>query len=202
MWFPVAGAAAAAAAALGVTDTQQRRATSIPRHPDAAASAFNMAQGAIVESFTSHGLYVLYQWLQTNKPAETATELIGRTLDLQGPRIDQFVPTDPSRLASLSVDPNGLLAHRLPASPYAVTPDIGGYSAAAAHVVDQLAAQEIAAGAILIQGVACLPSAKCLDAGASVQRTQPRFHSQPGDTLSKRPPRNKTTCAKGLRLNA
>ena len=112
-----------------------------PRHPEAAASAFNMAQAAIVESFASQGLYVLYQWLQTNKPAETATELIGRTLDLQGPRIDQFVPTDPSRLASLSVDPNGLLAQTLPASPYAVTPDIGVYSAPATHVVDQLAAQ-------------------------------------------------------------
>ncbi len=54
MRFPDAGAAAAAAAALVATDRTQRP-TPIPRHLDAAASAFDMAQGVVVESFTPHG---------------------------------------------------------------------------------------------------------------------------------------------------
>ena len=63
---------------------------------------------------------------------KTATELITKTLDLQGPRVDKFVPTDPSRLASLSFDPSGFLAQSLPAGPDAVTSAIGVYSARAA----------------------------------------------------------------------
>jgi len=122
MGFPDGGAT-------GVT----QRPTPIPRHRAAAASAFNMGQGAVVESFTPRGPYLLYQWVQTDKPVETATELIAKTLDLQGPRIDQFLPTDPSRLAALPVDPSGLLAHALPASRWhAVTSDIGVYTPQAA----------------------------------------------------------------------
>ena len=119
MRFPDGGAAVAAAAELAATDVTQRP-TPIPRH------------GAVVESFTPRGPYLLYQWVQTVKPVETATELIAKTLDLQGPRVDQFLPTDPSMLAALPVDPSGLLAHTLSASPHAVTPDIGVYTPRAA----------------------------------------------------------------------
>jgi hypothetical protein len=131
MRFPDPGTAAAASAEMAATDPLQRP-TPIPRHPDAAASAFDMPHGVFVESFTPHGPYVLYQWLHTDKTLETATELIAKTLDLQGPRIDRFVPTDPSQLASLPVDPTGLLAHTLPSSPYMATRAIGVYSAQAA----------------------------------------------------------------------
>ena len=213
MRFPDGGAAVAAAAELAATDVTQRP-TPIPRHRAAAASAFNMAQGAVVESFTPRGPYLLYQWVQTVKPVETATELIAKTLDLQGPRVDQFLPTDPSMLAALPVDPSGLLAHTLSASPHAVTPDIGVYTpraalhfqadpvdsaalfaatgvesvsirdgtvfqaetaTAAAHVAEQLTAREIDSGATLIQGVAGLPNARCVDGGMDSQRTSPRF---------------------------
>jgi hypothetical protein len=208
MQFPDGGAAVAAT---GWT----QRPTPIPRHRAAAASAFNMGQGAVVERFTPRGPYLLYQWVHTDKPVETATELIAKTLDLQGPRIDQFLPADPSRLAALPVDPSGLLAHTLPASRWhAVTSDIGVYTpraalhfqvdpiesaalfaatgvesvsirvgmvfraetaTAAAHIVEQLTARETGSGATLMQGVAGLPNARCVDGGMDGQRTSPRF---------------------------
>jgi hypothetical protein len=40
--------------------------------------------------------------------------LIAKTIDLQGPRIDQFRATDPAEFADISVDPTGLLARTLP----------------------------------------------------------------------------------------
>jgi hypothetical protein len=213
MRFPDAGSAAAAGAEMAATDPMQRP-MPIPRHTDAAASAFDTPNGVFVESFTPHGPYVLYQWVQTNKPPKTATELIARTLDLQSPRIDQFVPTDPSRIASLPVDPSGLLAHTLPVSSDEYTPGIGVYSpqaalhfqtdpvksaplfaaaavesvsqnrtmvyqakdsAGATEIVDQLVADEAAAGATPAEGVAGLPNARCLDRGADIPRTQSRF---------------------------
>jgi hypothetical protein len=213
MRFPDAGTAAAAAAEMAAAEPMQRP-LPIPRHADASASVFDMPQGVFVESFTAHGPYVLYQWVQTSKPPETATGLVARTLDLQTPRIDQFVPTDPSKLAGLPVDPSGLLAHTLPVSPSEATPAIGVYSpqaalhfqtdpvesaalfaaarvesvslgrtmvyeakdpAGAAHVVDQLAADEVAAGAAPVEGVAGLPNAKCVDRGADHPGAQSRF---------------------------
>jgi hypothetical protein len=122
----------AAAAAEMAAAAPMWRPTPIPRYHEATASAFDMPQGVIVESFTPHGPYVLYQWVQTNKLAETAAELIAKTLDLQGPRIDQFVPTDPAQLAGLPVDPTALLTHTLPLPPDAATPAVGVYSAQAA----------------------------------------------------------------------
>jgi hypothetical protein len=119
----------AAAAAAQMSAAEPRRPTPIPRHDDAAALAFDMPQGVIVESFTPHGPYVLYQWVQTNTPPETATALIAATLDLQEPQIDAFVPTDPAQLATLPIDPTGLVSHTLP---NAATPAIGVYSAPAA----------------------------------------------------------------------
>lgn len=131
MRFPDGGAASATAAALAATNAAEVP-TSIPRHSDAAASAYDMRQRVIVESFTAHGPYVLYQWVQTNKSVVTATELVAKTLDLQGPRIDRFVATDPSRLASLSFDTNGLLANTLPAKAEVFGAGAGEYSARAA----------------------------------------------------------------------
>ena len=43
--------------------------------------------------------------------------MIAKTLDLQGPLIDQFTPTDAAKLADLPIDPTGLLARTLPVMP-------------------------------------------------------------------------------------
>ncbi len=122
-------AAAAAAAAEMVAAEPTWRPMPVARHPGAAALAFEMPRGVIVESFTPRGPYVFYQWVQTHKTAAAATELIASTLDLQGPRIDSFVPADPARLGDLPADPTGLLAHTLPVPPPALTPAIGVYPA-------------------------------------------------------------------------
>jgi hypothetical protein len=213
MRFPDGNAAGATTAALAATNVTQRR-TLIPRHLDAAASAYAMRQGVIVESFTAHGPYVLYQWVQTKKSLETATELVAKTLDLQGSRIDQFVPTDLSRIAGLSLVTRDLLTHTLPMKAEVFGAAAGEYSAhgalhfqadpmgsaalfkdagvesvslrgtmvlrardsaSAADLVDGLATNASAAGATLIQGVAGLPNARCVDAGTDTYQTQPRF---------------------------
>jgi hypothetical protein len=130
--FANRNAAAAAAAEMAATNSEQRRAL-IPRHPDAAAAVFDMAQGAVVESFTPHGSYVFYQWVQSTGRVGTATDFIAETLDRQGPRIDAFTPTPSSQLLTLSVDPTtGLLAHTLTVNPGSSNPASGVYSARAA----------------------------------------------------------------------
>ena len=40
--------------------------------------------------------------------------MVAKTIDLQGPAIDQFRATDPSEFADISLDPTGLLARTLP----------------------------------------------------------------------------------------
>jgi hypothetical protein len=214
MRFPDRGAAVAAAAALAATDVTQRP-TAIPRHVDASASAYVMGHGVIVESFTAHGPYVLYQWVQTKESVETATELVAKTLDLQGRRMDEFVPTDPSRIAGLSLGAKDLLTHTLPTTSEVFGASSGEYSArgalhfqvdpmdsaalfenagvesvslretmvlaardpaSATNLAEELAAHASAAGATLIQGVAGLPNAKCVDAGTDSDQTQRRFH--------------------------
>jgi hypothetical protein len=128
MRFPDGLGASATAAALAATNAAQVP-MAIPRHSDAVASAYDMGHGVIVESFAPHGPYVLYQWVQTKESVETATGLVARTLDLQGPQIDHFVPTDSSRLASLSFDTDGLVAHTLPAEIEVFSATAGEYSA-------------------------------------------------------------------------
>lgn len=131
MRFTDQDAASAAVAALAAT-TGNQKPTSIPRHPDTAASSFDMAHGVIVESFTPQRNYLLYQWTQTSRPIQVAAELVAKTLDLQVPRIERFAPTGPSHLGGSSADPTGLLAHTLPIPPGIVSPNTGVYSGRAA----------------------------------------------------------------------
>ena len=94
--------------------------TAIPGHPEAVASAYtfttydNKQLWFVVDSFTAHGSYVLQQRAELVDGAEAATRLVGSALDLQQPRVDAFVPTDPAQLANLPRDPTGLLAKTLP----------------------------------------------------------------------------------------
>jgi hypothetical protein len=116
---PASAATAAAAMAAAVLTTQQPNAapaSSIPRHPDARAvtAGGDHQHVATVFSYTPRGVYVLCQIAHTTD-IDTAIALIAKTLDLQGPLIDQFAPTDPAKFADLPADPTGLLARTMSA---------------------------------------------------------------------------------------
>jgi hypothetical protein len=88
----------------------------VPGHPEAGAETFALDDGtAVVESYTPHGSYVPYNLARAEDGnPDAAGQLIGKALDLQHPRIDEFIPKDPSAFAELPVDPTGLLARTLP----------------------------------------------------------------------------------------
>lgn len=87
----------------------------IPGHPEAAATAVVLDSGRpSVTSLSAHGAYVFEVFTQTDGTHEAAAATIGKALDLQGPRIDQFKPTDPAQFATMNPDPTGLLARSLP----------------------------------------------------------------------------------------
>lgn len=86
----------------------------IPRHPEALGSTFDVGDGAhYVESYTAHGPYVLYQFVNSQESPNGAADLAAATLDRQVPRIDGFAPTDPAKLGDLPLDPDGLYAATL-----------------------------------------------------------------------------------------
>jgi hypothetical protein len=196
MRFPDAGAASAAANEMAAAEPA--RPTAIAHHREAVALVVTMPRGFIVESFTPRGPYVLYQWVQTRRTLEEATGLVAAILDLQGPRIDAFTPTDPARLAELPIDPTGLMAHTLP-------PVVGVYSAPgalhferdpvrAAELFSAAAVTAVAlgratvyqsesfsgatlladrlpsSGTTVADGITGVPNASCVDLGASPSR--------------------------------
>lgn len=91
----------------------------IPGHPETVATSSAHNNGprswATVRSATPRGPYVLLQQAQAVDVAATAA-LVAKTLDLQGPLIDQFKATDMARFPDLPIDPTGLLAKTLPIS--------------------------------------------------------------------------------------
>lgn len=121
----------------------------IPGHPGAHATTFTYdldtdgTPPVTVYSFTPHASYVLVQ-LAHSSGLDTAVALVAGALDAQGPRIDEFVPTDPARFPALAVDPSGLLAHTMSAPTYPdppgakpFDPEIGSYlPRAALHFQD------------------------------------------------------------------
>jgi hypothetical protein len=171
MRFGDPGEGAAAAAEMAAAAPMPRP-TRIPRYPDAAASGYDMPGGVIEEAFTAHGPYVLYQWVQTIRPPDVATEMIAKTIDLQGPRIDQFVPTQSAQLAGLPVDQTGLLAHTLPASPDTVAPGVYSPKAAVHFEIDSVksAAVFTAAGVefLSLRGATMVYQAKDPDGASRV----------------------------------
>ncbi len=96
----------------------------IPRHPDTPAvfhdyNSEDLANNVKevhheVIAITAHGPYVFYQWSWSAESADTATQMVATTLDLQGPLIDQFKPTPVEQLPGLPIDPGGLFARTLP----------------------------------------------------------------------------------------
>jgi hypothetical protein len=121
--FADPASASAAAADLGdiaaKTGAGAQRAQ-IPGHPDAAATSYTHTEGSTgkqwtaVRAFTAHGAYVFLQLGQTVDGLTPAIGLVAKAIDLQGPIIDQFRATDPSKFADISLDPTGLLARTLP----------------------------------------------------------------------------------------
>ncbi len=122
MRFPEPGAAAAAAdemaAKTGALPDPPRSPITLQDDPDAHAWAHDyLDNSTMVESFTAHGPYVLYQGVQSKKAPDPdslsfAQQFAGFTLDHQKRLIDQFTPTDPAKLAELPLDPTGMLLGR------------------------------------------------------------------------------------------
>jgi hypothetical protein len=104
----------------GPTLTEPVRAVPIPGHPEATGVLIRRVEGtSSVHELTvvsARGAYMLIQVVQFTTP-ERAAELAGRVLDLQVPLIDTFVPTAPKPLATLPLDPSGLLARTVPLKP-------------------------------------------------------------------------------------
>ncbi len=87
----------------------------IPGHPEATATAVVLSTGRpAVTSYSTHGPYIFDVFTQTDDTADAAAATIGKALDLQGPKIDQFQPTDPAQWPTMNPDPTGLLARSLP----------------------------------------------------------------------------------------
>jgi hypothetical protein len=103
-------------------DNKPQQPFGIPRHPEALGSTstdtlgpdYKNHSGFIVSAFTARGQYVLFQWAESTGDVGTPAELVARTLDMQGPLIDRFMPAAPSQFGDLPADPTGLLARTLP----------------------------------------------------------------------------------------
>jgi hypothetical protein len=123
--------ASAAAAEFGdiaaKTGTGVQRAE-IPGHPDTVAASYTQTEGSTgkqwnaVRAFTPHGSYVFMQLAQAIDGMEPAIGLVAKTVDKQGPTIDQFRATDPAEFGDISLDPTGLLARTLPVPEKEATP--------------------------------------------------------------------------------
>jgi hypothetical protein len=122
MRFPDPDAAVTAATEMG---DKNRHVGDAPRspivihnHPEAVASAHDyLGDRTVVDSFTAHGPYVLYQGAQSKKEGSGAlppfaAQLTEFALGLQQNRIDQFVSTDPAKLADMPLDPTGKMLAR------------------------------------------------------------------------------------------
>ena len=121
--FADPGSAAAAATELGdiaVKTGEGVQRAEIPGHPDAQAASYTQTEGSsgrrwsAVRAFTAHGQYVFMQLAQAVAGMDPAIGLVAKTIDLQGPAIDQFRATDVSEFTDISLDPTGLLARTLP----------------------------------------------------------------------------------------
>ena len=133
-----AGDAASAMAAYysGVGVSRSTVTVWIPGHPNTSAFQSEADDGAALSSVTARGSYVLYQYAVSDG-LDKASTLVAKTLDVQEPMIDRFVPVDSSRLADLPADPTGLMRRTLPMGPTdAPFNHIRVYQAAAAlHVM-------------------------------------------------------------------
>jgi hypothetical protein len=92
------------------------RPTPIWGNPDALAASYNVPRGAeVVQSFTPHGPFVLFQHARADRSgilAPNPEALVQQCLDQQKRLIDEFTPTDAAKLADLPKDPTGQLLAR------------------------------------------------------------------------------------------
>lgn len=122
MRFPDPAAATAAASEMAAQTGQipdpPRSPIPIINLPEALALAHDeIGDQTVIDSFTAHGPYVLYQNSKSDKEtspnlSSRAEELIEGALRSQENLIDQFAPTDPAKLAELPLDPTGKLLAR------------------------------------------------------------------------------------------
>ena len=109
----------AAASAQPVSGAQPKPVV-IPGHSDTVASTYSYTPAnadkprAYVRAYTARGPFVLTQFAQSANGTDAAAAMVAKTLDLQGPLIDDFTPTPLNALADVEVDPTGLLAKTLP----------------------------------------------------------------------------------------
>lgn len=158
--FASAADAAAAATELG-TPVPPRPGSStqtpypVPGHPEAVAVTATAEDGtATVESYTPHGAYVFYAYARSRDGnRDTAGRLAAKAIELQGPRIDAFTPTDPAKFAELPIDPMGLLARTLPVPRDQITIRNGSWAPdAALHFApDPVATAKMFAAAAIVQ---------------------------------------------------
>lgn len=117
--------------------TEPIRPVPIPGHADVNGALLTRHDGTqVIQELvvaSAHGPYVLVQDVQTVQDPDRAAALAGETLDLQGPLIDKFQPTDPGQFLTLPLDPTGLVARTLPIKPaQATTMSNAAYDPAAA----------------------------------------------------------------------
>jgi hypothetical protein len=121
--FPSEADATAAAAEMSVpvradtgTDNAPETTIPIPGHPGSVGLTHIGTDGSGgVTGYTAHGPYVFYDVASAQGgDVGTAAALVAKAVDLQGPRIDEFSPTDPAKLGDLPLDPTGLAARTLP----------------------------------------------------------------------------------------
>ena len=104
-------------------------AIAIPGHSEAVATTHmfedrNIGQTwTVVDSFTPHGPFVLMQRAQLIGPADAATAMVAKTLDLQAPAIDRAPLVGPAQFAAVQRDPSGLLARAIPVPKGRSTPN-------------------------------------------------------------------------------
>ncbi|EIU19788.1 hypothetical protein MA5S0422_0071 [Mycobacteroides abscessus 5S-0422] len=116
MRFPDADTAAAVASLLAAADRFGPGPLApivLPTHLDTHAIAGVSDKGKqVVAAFTPRGPFVLYQWGETSS-TDTAAQLVSATLDKQLPAIEEFTPTDVTKLVNLPRDPSGLVARTI-----------------------------------------------------------------------------------------
>ena len=111
---PAAAGAAATELATKVAGPVPGHPVVIPNYPAALAVAYDADGLHAVASFVPHGPYLLYQYAQSPHGPDPAAHLVAATLDLQVPRIDAFVPTEPARFGDLPIDSAGFLNRVVP----------------------------------------------------------------------------------------
>ena len=88
----------------------------IPGHERTQAFASKTDGGTELRAVTAHLEYVLFQYVQSHD-GDRATALAAKTLDLQEPLIDRFVPSNVSQFVDLPADTTGLLSRTLREDP-------------------------------------------------------------------------------------